>query len=194
MSGQEPTRRATAGSKGGKKRAGARTEEPDTPALRPLVLTPSPADLAAGWRVIVAEEHEIPRSAKAFFNRAVAAGWSAQVTYSYFWDTPPYTGRWAGRWVPKHSICVRVWHLGRRLRAYALWTCIDDGSGAASWDTQGGQAQLLGSDAPGWPTPRVGVTDLDKMIKGELTVKWGPVRAETDKKGRAMIHYGYFLG
>lgn len=190
MSGDEPTRRATSGSKGGKKRAGARDVADDKPALRPFVLIPTPAQVAAGQRLVTAEEDDIPRTVALFRDRTLAAGWSAQVTYSHIWDVPPATGRWAGRWVPKHIMCVRFWHLRRRLRAYASWSCADDGSGAAAWSSDGGQAQIIGN----WPTTKVGVVALGKMVAGDLTVKWAPVRFETAKRGGVEIHYGFILG
>lgn len=188
MSGQEPTRARPKTLT--KCRAGSRAEEAERAPLRPLILIPSPADLAAGRRVIVVEEDEIPRSVRAFRDATIAGGWSAQVTYSHFWDVPPATGRWAGRWVPKHMMCVRFWHLGRRLRGYATWVCSDDGSGAARWSSDGGQVQIIGQ----WPSGELGIRQIERLIAGEVDLKWGPVRVETDKKGRAMIHYGYSLG
>ena len=190
MSGEEPQRARARLS--GKRRAGARADEVERAPLVPLILVPSPADLAAGRRVITAEEDEIPRAARLFRDRAEAAGWTTQVTYSHFWDVPPATGAWAGRWVPKHSMFVRFWHLGRRLRGYAGWTCVDDGTGAARWSSGGGQVQILGYR---WPAGVAsgGVKQLEKLVSGEQTVKQAPVCTKTDKRGLVMIHYGFTI-
>lgn len=173
MSGQEPTRRATAGSRESK------------PALVPIILIPSPADLAAGRRTITADEEDIPRSVRLMRERALAAGWSAQVTYSHVFDTPPYTGAWAGRWVPKHIMCLRVWRLDWKIRAYAIWSCIDDGSGVGSWKAEGGQAMIIGGH---WATSGFGVTEFGRLLDGQRRVEWvrKPATPEQRKKIRGL--------
>lgn len=95
--------------------------------LVPIVLVPTPAQRAAGQRLVDARDDQIPRGAKALMKAAQAAGWLVRVTYVHAL-MPPKRG--AEDWWDVHNVAVRLAHPDGR-RAWGCWV-------NGGWD--GGQA------------------------------------------------------
>lgn len=72
-------------------------------------------------------------AAKAFRDKALGAGWWSGMSYSRILDVPPSSGQYAGRWVGKEFVAVRVRRGGAV--GFGMWCCAEGGSWA--W-TEGG--------------------------------------------------------
>lgn len=86
--------------------------------LAPVVLVPTPAQLARGQRLIDATASQCPSSALIMRSAAEREGWATRVTYSHALMPPKLGGE---DWRERHSIALRVEHRARRLRGYAIW-------------------------------------------------------------------------
>lgn len=153
MSGAEPTKRATAGVA----RKVPRAE------LEPTILVPTAAQIARGQRLIDAERTQWPRPIELLVDKAAKHGWSVRVTYSQVLDVPTVAGKHKGERQIKHFLAVRLEHHSRAVRAYGIW-CGTDESG---WKADHAQAMLVNH----WPTTTFGVTDLGRLVTGEMQIK-----------------------
>lgn len=91
---------------------------------RPIVLVPTPAQLARGQRVIDATDEQMPKTCRALVAKLTAAGVAHRVTYAHAL-LPPVRG--SDDWVDNHSVVIRV-----RGRGFTSW---DNGAFAgAVWD------------------------------------------------------------
>lgn len=157
MSGQEPTRtRAKT-----KSRAGARADAVIVDEQWPKLLIPTPAQLAAGQRVILAQEETWCQSVASLVRKATRYGWAVSVTYSHFLDRPAYQGKWKGTPKPVHDQTVRLLREADGVGAYASWHGVE-GDG---WAAQGGQAKWLGLlSVP------LSATVIDELVTGKVTL------------------------
>lgn len=151
MSGQEPTRRAT---------AGAPAKRAD---MEPTILVPTAAQLARGVRVIDADPAQWPSTVSSLAAKAEKHGWSVRVTYSQVLDIPTLAGKHKGQRQIKHFAVLRLEHHERRIRAYGLWTGTED----TGWSASHAQAMLINH----WPTTQFNVTELGKLIAGQAEIK-----------------------
>lgn len=107
--------------------------------LRPVVLVPTPAQLARGQRLVDAAPTQCPNSALIMRTAAERAGWTTRLTYSHAL-MPPKRGN--EDWWEQQTIALRVQHDERALRGYAVWANgLWDGAQAGS--TIGGALDLL---------------------------------------------------
>jgi hypothetical protein len=156
VSGEEPTRRATAGAAKTTPRA----------ELKPTILVPTPAQLAAGIRLVDADESQWPRPVALMVRKAQAAGWETRVTYSQVLDIPAVAGKYKGQQVIKHFLAVRMFHVKRQIRAYGIWKGVED----QGWSADCAQAMLINH----WPTTAFGVEDLGRLVTGAMEIKGVP--------------------
>lgn len=163
MSGQEPARRATAGAKAKVKRG----------ELSPVILIPTPAQLAAGVRVIDADPEVWPRAVRSAVEKVRRYAWSNRVTYSQFLDVPPSAGKHKGEWVTKHCLRVRCWR--DTMRVEASWVGTDEDGwkfdGAQAFSAGLGLSQPLSSEVFG------------KLIDGRMVLTQGRVGANVAETG-----------
>lgn len=143
----EPTKRATQGAPAKVDKSGY-----------PKILVPTPAQLAAGVRVVVAEPETWCRSVAGLVRKAQRCGWEVSVSYSHFIDTPPNMGKWKGQPVPKHSQAVRLRNVFG-IQAYGIWHGIE-GEG---WAAESAQAQWRGLRSLPF-----GAEALEKLVTGKM--------------------------
>lgn len=126
------------------------------------VLIPTPAQLAAGIRLIDAEPETWPQAVRDTVRRAETAGWRWRVTRSHFLDIPPTTGWSKGEWVDTHSLAVR---LGKQLagRAWGVWHGTERG-----WRYDSGQFWGHFMQRP----VNVNATQLTGLILGRMHVQY----------------------
>lgn len=158
----EPAPRAKAGAK-------AKRDE-----LSPVVLIPTPAQLASGVRVIDVGEEIYPRAVVLAVARAHKCGWGSRVTYSQFLDVPPFAGKHKGQWVTKHCLRVRCWR--DTMRVEASWIGTDEDGwkfdSAQAFSAGFGLTQPLSSDVFG------------KLIDGRMALVQGKVGADVAETGQ----------
>lgn len=116
--------------------AGGRAAEPTRAELRPVILVPTPAQLARGERVLDADPESYPQAVRLAVDKAQKAGFVTRVTWSHFKNTPPVAGKNAGLWVDTHCLCLRLVR-GEgdfATRAWGCWWGTEDG-----WKYDSGQ-------------------------------------------------------
>lgn len=128
--------------------------------LKPVILVPTPAQLARGERVIDAEPEIWPAAVKAMVKKAGSHGWGCRVTYSQFLDIPPVSGKNVGEWVTKHCLRVRTW-LGD-VAAEGTWI----GAEADGWKPDTAQAyhRQWGLSVP------FGVKVMGELLDGTMVI------------------------
>lgn len=113
-------------------------------AARSVILEPTPAQLAAGVRVLPFEG-ELPKTAADLVALAGRAGWSAMATRSRFLDVPAVSGKYKGQYAEKVCAAIRLEHRGRMLIGAAFWL-FDVTAGA--WKADDGLMAQVVSWAP----------------------------------------------
>lgn len=149
------------GTKGKATRGRVKIDGLERSELRPRLLTPTPAQLAAGVRLIDAPPDDWPSAVAQAVKRAEKAGWSWRVTYSQFEAIPPVSGADVGKWVLTHSMVVRM--RGPGGRAWGAW----HGTTRTGWSFD--DAQYWGIFMP--VAIVVSATELAGLIVGTMTVK-----------------------
>lgn len=136
-------------------------KKPPREDLVPRILVPTPAQLAAGVRVVDADPDTWPAQVGLAVKRAEKAGWSWRVSYSHFLAVPPTGGADAGQWVDTHSMVVR---LSREWvgRAWGAW----HGTERLGWKFD--SAQFWGAFMP--RQIKVGADALAGLIVGTMNV------------------------
>lgn len=127
-----------------------------------IVLEPTPAQLAAGIRVIEIGADEAYVGAAKLYDAALAAGWAARIAQSRYLTEPATSGaiERRGRRLERVVQSLRV----RRdpLRAYGCWEFDCE---RAKWSAQGGRVGVM-MDKGLTGIVAVNVTQLEKLIKG----------------------------
>lgn len=149
------------GTKGKATRGKVKVDGLERSELRSRLLTPTPAQLAAGVRMIDAPADDWPLAVKQAVRRADKAGWAWRVTYSQFEAIPPVLGADVGKWVLTHSMVVRM--QGPAGRAWGAW----HGTTRTGWGYDSGQFWGL---FMGYPV-NINATELAGLITGSMIVK-----------------------
>jgi hypothetical protein len=89
-----------------------------TPAPRPVILVPTPAQLARGQRVIEATDEQCPAALLRLREAALTAGWAVRTGYSHALHPPKRGGE---DWYERHHVTLRIAHEGRGQRGYGAW-------------------------------------------------------------------------
>lgn len=122
--------------------------------LRPVVLVPTPAQIARGERVINARPEFVPSAAAKLADVAREHGWAARLTYSHAL-IPPKRG--SDDWREQHTVALRVSR--------------PDAAGAAFWaDGQPDGALMRWVEIPEGRTNNtatVTVTEFGYLLRGE---------------------------
>lgn len=127
---------------------------------QPKLLVPTPAQLAAGVRLIDVDPGEYCRAVGLLVRKLESLGWRYRVTYSHFLAVPAVTGRFVGQWMPTHSQCVRM--SGMFARAWGCWHGTEEGG----WGWDSGQYWPTGGTVMG-----VSSTELTGLITGKMTIR-----------------------
>lgn len=115
------------------------------PTVAPVILEPTPVQLASGLRVLD-WDGQLPKTAAELIALAGRSGWTARATRSRFLDTPAVSGKYKGQYAEKVCCAVRLEHEWRLLVGAAFW--IFDVT-AGSWKAD----DAVLADAISW-TPR----------------------------------------
>lgn len=102
------------------------------------VLIPTPAQLAAGVRIIDAEDGQIPAAARRLRDAALGAGWLVRCTYALAEGEINYRTREVGA---IETVAVRLYLWSGR-RGFALWR---NGKYAMAMMVDAGQLRQLGA-------------------------------------------------
>lgn len=126
-----------------------------------IVLEPTPAQLAAGIRVLEISPDEAYGSIATLHDAAVAAGWSAVIAQSRYLSEPATGGavERRGRRLEKVVQSLRV--ARGPVRAYGLWEFDVE---RAKWSPIGGRVGIVTDDGMRGQVV-INVTQLEKLIK-----------------------------
>jgi len=142
-----------------KKSAGGREEVIED--VAPIILVPTPAQLAAGQRIVDVASDSWPDSVRLMVGRAQrAGGWRVRVTYSQYLASP-----YRGERKLKHTMAVRLVRECDGVQAYGMWQGEDD----KGWSADSAQAKHpeLGMCGP------FGVTELGRLVDGTMMItRW----------------------
>lgn len=94
----------------------------------PIVLEPTPAQIASGRRVLWLS-HSSSSSVEGLMAKAASHGWDAGMSRSRYLSAYVISGRNKGRRVEHEVHCVRLRHRGRMLIGHASWEIEVDGGG-----------------------------------------------------------------
>lgn len=130
--------------------------------VRTIVLEPTPAQLAAGVRVIEIGADEAYNSIATLYDTAVGRGWAAQIAQSRYLSTPMTSGDLArrGRRLERVVQSLRVQR--GPVRAYGVWEFDVERS---KWAPQGGRVGLMTAQGL-MGIVDLNVTQLEKLIRG----------------------------
>lgn len=128
--------------------------------LTPIVLVPTPAQRAAGQRIVDARDDQVPAAARLLAKRAIAGGWAVRVTYAHAL-MPPKRG--SEDWWDNHSVAVRLGHPDGR-RAWGCWS--NGGWDGGQWWTPGTMVRNVGArELATLVAPAVSDASLDSQAR-----------------------------
>lgn len=135
----------------------------------PVILEPTPAQIARGSRVLYVESTPCG-GASSLHKAALANGWTARLARARHLSVPSNAGEESrrGRALECETVSVRLYHEERALAGWAVWLYDCE---RAAWSPDGAQvARVTGGGVTG--VRSIMLTKLERIVKGlpeELT-------------------------